>query len=414
VKPGKDWPRKSLEKTIEKIGQGPPKPPIALGAGIKDVTLEQGVADNLIEFAPIIKLIGQEILVESRSPMWGGTLVRALETEESGSKRRCLQYIYTYTVQRGAVSFFYNIVLPILLVVLAYIAPWLFGDWLDVFVVAVAAGVIALPLFFIAAAAHISDFRDPDKEGFHFRGATWLLIFGALPVALVYYLHGGLTDILGTVVTVLWWANWILLVVFLIGWILSLFGVGPGSHRMDYVPVFVYLKSNDGRNWNFESACWDYYHYQAVCRDKSTEDLLRKGRRVRLIMNDPWHSLSLGSRINTRLGTGIGALLLMLCLAFPIVSVPQGWLQPWGVMFMFFLFVVGGIIVAQMPLGGGALSNLRRLRDLTHLRERAYLSEEKIHLLWNLSDEKAQLVIRTKLQDPFRNYPQDSKTFRDS
>ncbi|NHJ12985.1 MAG: hypothetical protein EAX95_04875 [Candidatus Thorarchaeota archaeon] len=419
---GRNWPRRSLDRMIAKISEGPTTTKVPLGRGIQDITLDPGLDEQFIEYAPIIKLIGQERVTETRSRMWGGVLVRALQKEGGDSSSRCLQYIYTYTVQRGGVSLFYNVIVPILLAILALVSPLLFGSWgypsisppISPFELAILTEVVASPLFAVALGAHLSDFVDKDKKQFHIRGTTWLLLFGSLPPALVLYLHADLSGSLLTIVTLFWWAYWGLLVVFFAGWCLSIFGIGPACHKMDYAPVFVYLKKTEWNKWEFDSACWDYYHYQAVCKTEETEGLLRKGTRARLVMTDPWHALSRGSRINTRGATGVGVLFLLVALILPVVTAPENWFQPWTTMFTLLFFVVGGVIVAQMPLGGGALSNLRVLRDGAYLREKAYLSNEKILTLWNLSDKDAQLIIRTKLQDPFENYPGNTGTFKDT
>ncbi len=404
------WPRKSVGRAINKIGIDQDGVDEAIGAGIHDATLDPGVGEQIIKHAPKIDLIGSEVVADARSRIWGGVLVRALEIkeEQSGLRKRCLQYLYTYTLQRGGVSVSWNLIVPLLTLLLAIIAPNIFigvtyfDFFTDAFNHAFSVFLVCLPLWLQPIVQHLSDWVRQNKRRIHMRGTTGQLVFGILPGGLVIWFHV-IDNIVGTIA---FCAFVFFYALFVIEYLLCLFGKGLTCHRMDYAPIFLYMKEVQTDKWEAESACWDYYHYGAVCEP-------HKNGRLNLIMTDTWHSFSKMGFVNKPYTTLIGFLAAVsgavLLIAPQLVTI----IEYYAVVVGLFLIVLGIIIMAQRPLGGRMLSDLTELSDPLFLSEHGYLTQEKLETLWNLKDHNAKLKVTVTLQDPFDNYPSKKGTFND-
>ena len=117
-----DWPNRMkvdrLKKTFEEID-------IPGSQLIEDVTKDAGAL--LRSFAPRISLIGRELWMERKSRVWHGPQIRALEcrwdsekktpveNSDTRTRRMCLQYLFLYGKQYGAISFLSMIAAPFLL-----------------------------------------------------------------------------------------------------------------------------------------------------------------------------------------------------------------------------------------------------------------------------------------------------------
>lgn len=150
------WPTKSLARAISKIGIAAPSTSLPLGQGLVDVTPDPSVGKQIIEFAPRIRLVGQGLITESKSRLWGGVLVRVLESRHEEKRRRCIQYLYVYTLQRSSVSVFYNIIVPLLIAGLAFFSPLVFGIPDDSGLLAILVWAVCIPLFLLAVLPHLS------------------------------------------------------------------------------------------------------------------------------------------------------------------------------------------------------------------------------------------------------------------
>ncbi|MGY5852689.1 MAG: DUF308 domain-containing protein [Candidatus Thorarchaeota archaeon] len=404
------WPRKSVDRAISKIGIDQDGEDEAIGAGIHDATLDPGVGEQIIKHAPKIDLIGSEVVADARSRIWGGVLVRALEIkeEQSGLRKRCLQYLYTYTLQRGGVSVSWNLMVPLLTLLLAILAPSIFigvtyfDFFTETFNQAFSVFLVCLPLWLQPIFQHLSDWVRQNKRQIHMRGTTGQLVFGILPGGLVIWFYGG-ENIIGTIAL---GAFVFVYALFVIEYLLCLFGKGLTCHRMDYAPIFLYLKEVQTDQWEAESACWDYYHYGAVCEP-------HKNGRLNLIMTDTWHSFSRKGFVNKAYTTLIGFLAAVggavLLIAPQLVTTIENYALVIGL----FLIVIGIIIMSQRPLGGRYLSDLSELSDPLFLSEHSHLKQNKLEILWRLTDYNSKLKVTETLQDPFTNYPSKKGTFND-
>ncbi|MGY5874869.1 MAG: hypothetical protein RTU30_03905 [Candidatus Thorarchaeota archaeon] len=408
------WPRKSMGRAISKIGVDQVGVTEEIGTEIHDATLDPGVGKQIVSHAPEIDLIGSEVVTDARSRIWGGVLVRALDKkdEQTGLRKRCLQYLYTYTLQRGGVSVSWNLIVPLLTLVLALAiaTPSILPDvmYFDIFTdmvfnQAFSVFVIFLPLWLQPMFQHLSDWVRQDKKQFHMRGTTGQLIFGILPGGLVIWFEGS-GNIIGTIAFAVFIFVYAL---FIVEYLLCLFGKGLTCHRMDFAPIYLYLNEVQTDKWEAESACWDYYHYGAVCEPHEGK------KRLNLIMTDTWHSFSRKGFVNkaytTLLGflAVVGGAALLIASQFSVIQVD------YPEVIGLFLIVIGVIMMSQRPLGGKKLSELSELSDPLFLSEHAHLTQEKLETLWRLKDPNAKLKITATLQDPFNNYPSKKGTFND-
>jgi hypothetical protein len=243
----------------------------------------------------------------------------------------------------------------------------------------------------------------------------------------------------------------------LLYWILDQIGFVGTSHDMDYLPVFVLLKSTKPDRWEFDRAYWDRHHYSIEYKEA---DELRKRRygivppnlpkadepevRIRLQMDNPWHSV--------RPGGSVRLLFLILSVIGLIVFIPIALMQytsgqytdllNGGLVFVsacaFVVLALRTILRTASPLLRG--DDLTDLEKMDQNNDKNYLRKDRLDILWNLvkirdtghpfliklrkrkrrgekfqTDIRPRFVVITKLQDPFNHYGHDDydESFRD-
>ena len=438
-----EWPTINLKETLKKFNKESDSVGTELDLNkVEDITESQEARLQLLAFLPKIRLLGPELWLERRrkdkGATWGGVFVRALSQKDTGI--RCLQYIFVYTRQLTVVSPFWWVLFPLLL-------AWIPGSLSAFF-----------PLVIVCLLLHASD----TTKKLRLRITTGLPIF---------------------------WFIWMLDAWFspLPIFALSLLAAGSGlyfcysimtetsiSHKMDYIPVFVWIKKKNDE-WVLESAVWDIWHYLA---SKETLDQLTKSywariqfggfvekkKRLRLAMDNPWHSLYKRPRkIWFRLVMIAGSIIAVFILLSDIYLFPESWyiLHPRNAHTdIFFLLLVnyialwlrseGLFIKKEKEVVEGAEDLLRNnvldqvdkeeeIKKLWNTAEFMPLCEENLKFLWNMVPEdidtevgrfgravirisdrvhrrpdevkKARFIVISKLQDPFTN---DWDTFLDS
>jgi tetratricopeptide (TPR) repeat protein len=245
-----DWPTKELREAVIDLDKGNRTVDIEIDESkITDITEDLEAKLLLLAFMPDIKLVGPDLWFERwKTKNWGGVFVRALK--KKNKDQVCLQYVFTYTRQYTVVSAIWMVLVPAILALL---------DW---FVLDFPGTLIAqLPLLLFAIVLHVAD----SNARFRVRSTTALIVFwllqwiGMIPV--FYWLP---VFILGS------WA-------FIFGavWIYSIAPLRremPGTHMMDYIPVYVWLKPllkyPGSRTWDIERACWDVLHYKVAWLDR--------------------------------------------------------------------------------------------------------------------------------------------------
>jgi hypothetical protein len=466
-----DWPTEKLHNVIGKpYCTTTEQIRIWLAPDVMDVTHDPEVQGQLRRYAPDIHQLGVGLYREryGMRNIWGGLLVRGLETKSAESQaddslRRCLQYIFIWTKQQSVVSAFWMVIVPLLmglwgLFVRELYAPLIvtlqqqlqldfWGTLLtlsDLSLPILATGFVSLPLLFSGIWDHRWDLQL--GSGFTFRSTTLLIPFSILMWFVAF----------SWIVPVIILAFTIFVCFFY--WLLDQIGFVGTSHHMDYLPVFVWLKFNELEGWKFEKAYWDRHHYSIECKEADeltkprypllTPNLARRKteddeteERIRLQMDNPWHSV--------RPGGSVRRLFLFLSVIGLIVFIPVALLLYYSGQYAEFYY--GGIaFVLSCTLVVLAFRTIMRtssklmpddeLRDLKlpssveelnlfSEKTKNHLNETRLQILWNLvktedtghwilkklrsirrgaeefqPDIRPRLVVITKLQDPFNFY----------
>ena len=430
---------------------------------------------QISDFAQDIRLIGPGLYAERRGDRvvnfgrrkpwkpWGGAFARVLESKRD-RHRRCIQYLYVYTRQSGAASFFWMCALPVLMFLWGGLLQTVFDGLLLLTV----AGITVLPLLRMSVAIHWNEWKNPAGSRFILRSTTWSIAFAALfLVSLANFVE----------LIILFWVG----IAFLGVWIaeMALSHVLPQAHDMDYVPLFIWIRKTNGF-WEVEKMCWDLYHYhsepfinpdltipeekavrmervglqrrlgkdwrqmktiytvdpeqkpwvqtlrdtvQQRARPKEAErlDMLdldaveapSKPLRFRLDIPDPWHAMELEKQAKENyLILGIVGVLIsaLLFAAFYLGTFSPLFGADPGFLVDLFFYTVPPAIFVQSGLG----IVRARFNLLGPDEEHFELTDNKLRIMWNL-EEDPRLKIVTKLQDPFNDaaFPQEGFSFND-
>ncbi len=432
------WPG-DIENTIkEKIGGN--SIDIDLQSGVADVTCDS--REILKAFAPDIRLLGYELPLELNSREWGGVVTRALSSDNDA--RRCLQYIYIYLRQLSVISPLWMVGVPMLMSIWAFLVRMVFaqesalaaqmffaGDifgllsygshWLP----SLATGFVALPITFTGLWPHVMDFiKNPKGSRRCLRSTTLLIPYGlAMWFAPISFWVPAVISIVSLAIGAYWFVGTIRKV--------------PGSHDMDYTPVFIWLRlRRDPSNvasrdtpdlWEVESAAWDNYHYKAIKINRELlyreyrlpgtnivihrDNYLTENRRVRLLMANQWHSLFLGSQQDTRIFAWsekasflLGSATIVAMAWYLLTS--SEFLTTLAFIWLPFLFASFARTAARKP------TNLIEDPD-EFTKPVAHLCHPKLVSLWNLLDKDARFCIVTKMQYPFPDRQNEDAFFKE-
>jgi len=411
------WPTDALAKAVSRLGvDGESTINKNRPSGVEDLTLNEGA--QIVEFSPDIDLLGFDMWAERRGGTWGGVLTRALENQTKD--RRCLQYLYVYTRQHTVVSFFWMVFVPLLMLIWTFLVPFIFTTEMVLFEASIqtgdviqfllspgeswipilATGLVSLPLFATGLWPHVSETRKGQRSKFRFRSTTLLIFLGALMWVVLF------NELILWIMITIW------------GVCTAFWRIRPTGHHMDYAPIFVWIEKENDR-WNLVSAAWDAFHYdsdQMSRAELGEEDALKNGMHVQLLMDNPWHSLFLGSRnIRPELNRMTGAIVLFILSVALILTVFFGGLldgytwRSWTMIGIFFVFTLSGSIVARFPS-----SLIKHSSDYT--KDGAHLTDEKLRILWNLGTDdvsrEGRFVCITQIQDPF-SAEAEFETFRE-
>ncbi|MFW9767513.1 MAG: hypothetical protein ACFFF9_07345 [Candidatus Thorarchaeota archaeon] len=411
---------------------------IPLSSEARDVTV---AASKLIRhFAPRISLVGRELWIERNSRVWHGPQGRALEYNKKSEtvsptgdgppvpKRLvCLQYLFLYGRQYGAVSFLSMIAAPFFLLIWVRILDNMVFEELHLLITC--ALVSALLLEKGLRSYYYENIRRKRNQA-----STPLVRVEAV------YIWLGIVAFVPTID--IWLASLLYIGTSLVGllvWLAELGGLVPWTHYMDYVPVFVWLSPtsnesaelDDPNAWQVYGACWDEYHYETHFRDPEyMRDFMeipeiKPLERIQLKIDNRWHSLaSCETYAETPRGGTAFFFVGVIVFAISCLGITLLYLDPIsyqanyptsGYLFLVFVFllVVFGVYRNYYPLvtddGKGGWDALTKEGiDLYHL------SHDKLVHLWNLDEKKAQLEIRDKMQDPFIFDSKYLSDFRDT
>ncbi|MFW9887748.1 MAG: hypothetical protein ACFFER_06165 [Candidatus Thorarchaeota archaeon] len=416
------WPTKKLENYMIRYDTPSSATGISLTRpqGVHDVT--ENAAKMLIDFLPDIRMFGVDLWFDQLRK-YSGVFARALEFEsEDGTKHRCLQYLFVYTRQASIISLSLWVFMPMLIITSTFFLDYFF--------------VICLwsPLLLHGVFHYVTHPKDPKRT---LNSLMPIILYGIIVIGVI--IPGSLSISL-TIIT-----GFAIFYVFATELEIPKIQERLGVHPMDYVPVFIWLKESRriGNDifWNLECACWDKHHYDTeIMSVNSLSDHIVNDTRIRLIMEDMWHSLRLGKSKDAPWWHQ--SILLIWVYHVPIFSQFMYYFIEIGVIWM--ELVLGLYLISAVAAGLIALNGpfavikhgydwiepvLPRTLDpsMMHLARAAWPLLDMVHLsdagaglptletLWNVKDERWEvddapsLKIIEKMQDPFT--PKDNNQF---
>ncbi len=448
MKPKGNWSRR-IRETLEQFNNSPGTTigDELHGGEVSDVTAES--VELLRDFAPDVKILGWQLKSEKKH--FGGVHYRAVKNEDDSE--RCLQYIYVYTKQLGAVSLLWMVFVPILMGIWGMFILQNFDTEITLLLQAMSernyarllpfniesiplmlTGGVWLPILLAGFAPHVGDyFNMPKGRWFYARSTTllipfgimqWLVVFNSL-VPIILFVFGGACAIYYSF-------EWL--------------KITKSAHDMDYAPVFVWItkrteeektsgciseEKRDSDYWKFKSACWDYYHYSGVTKDEEdmtrswgpyTSKYLKDDKRVRLLMDNTWHSFFLGSQITSFFRASVVVFPLLIFTAFELftssIYTDNYPTTVWMFAGLCFLAVLTGRTAARYPFSlvddwNRYIPSPDEDPEQSETYWQHYLTPDKLSELWNLKEKQARFVIISKMQNPFHIRSDFYDTFRD-
>ncbi len=251
--------------------------------------------------------------------------------------------------------------------------------------------LISVPLFLLGFGPHFADRSGGPKDGgFRLRATTMLILFALLLILCLFF-------------------DWMLLillcagVIFVVIWLLEAREIIPSGHKMDYVPVFVWIQRGTDGNWSGRCATWDYAHYHArTVEYAKVQTHPKDSDKILLDMTDNWHALEMGGEVG-RMSLWMSVLFVLVFNSIVFLTFFwSGTYYPSTVINLVLFVILPSLAVAL------CLVLVRKRFDLVKqleyfIKDEAHLSMEKLVILWNL-EEKPRLKIVNKLQNPFADF----------
>lgn len=394
------WPTASFAEQIREIGVIEEGKWTPKKRGFQDVTRSEAELSKI--FFPKIILAGLSLKSEFKSRAWGGILHRIVANKDYS--KLCIIYLLTWTFQRGALSFWFAVA-PLAL--LSFISMILLVGGLSPIIFYIGVGCIGF-LFIISGFKPYLQAVLIEKEKFlMIHNETWLLFHGLLFTAMtaIEYNIYSLPAVPATPV--------ILGVLTLFLFILRLFQnkLKLATHEMDYEPILVYLvKEKD--SWIIEKVRFDRFHY--IVRTVPREILISKnylerseyGERVKLVIDNNWHSMRLMKRDYREISRFSMFLFYFFLADFILASLTQILA---GFTFSLIGLIIGDAALVIEPIIFWITGLLYYAIHPYELVDKSFdpyhpknqLTDRKLYVLWNLKRESARLVFRLKMQDPF-------------
>lgn len=407
-----DWPSKKLEKRLIQIGTTSEltvNPPL----NALDITITQPEESSRLasEFNPQILLQGLELRSEKKA--FGGIMYRVLENP-SDSSDRCIQYLYTWIQQRWFFSGWYNILVPLFLAGLGVVifSQTDYSSWLPTYVsVGFAIGFLLL----VGGWSILKTLREWRKIGevsYIYHHPYSLILYAFIFVGILFELplrwNGETffppTDVLNEyigliyipVTSVILVIIPIVVIILIIQPFFSLF-----THEIDFAPVYVYIRernSQDEHDWFLDKVRFDAFHHRIATRERS-ELNVTKNKRALLAIPNTWHSMT-----KTR---GLGKIFAFLGLiGFLICYIALGgvlYFYPEAVEKMDLIAIVVAISLI-FAYAFFALYQTKLVKNLSaqdFKENKLILNQNKVSILWNLTETDSAFKVRQKFQDPF-------------
>ncbi|MHA1967982.1 MAG: DUF362 domain-containing protein, partial [Candidatus Hodarchaeales archaeon] len=321
-----EWPTEQLQTRLLKIGTTPNMPLNLHLISSLDITSTQldESAKMAHTFNPRIILKGLELRSEKKAKAYGGMMYRVLENQ-SNPNDRCIQYLYTWVRQKWFFSGWYNILTPLFLSILGIVIFSQTGTesknytYLSIGII-ISFLVIAGSISFLRT---IRGWRRKGRIAYIYRHGYSLIAYAVIFSGLLFELsprwNGNPTilsfDILWEVVYIpLTSLVFILIPIIVLIAIIQPF-ISLFTHKIDYTPVFVYLRKESGNKWIVDKVRYDPFHHDVTTRrgkELSKKRLLLKNTRVKLAIPNSWHSMETNRGFG-RIWSTFGLLAFILC-----------------------------------------------------------------------------------------------------
>lgn len=375
---------------------------------VKEMTSEEQV-QYAKKFLPHIDATGFELRWDTKKN-FVGPFFRVF-SHPNNNARVCIQYLYIWSRQSWPISSFFTYYLWPMLGLLSLLPEIVEG------IVSVVA-VSALAIVMIGWGA----FRTFHPQRTRcFKNDTWYVIGG---VVLITALR--LQSMLGWI-----WGFVIISFAAVVLWIVMRFGLGDIEHVMDYGPIFIYLRKI-GAQWRIERVRTDLWHYETVDFAGKVLQAMTSGDTIFLETDNVWHSFKNGHSHgkHSTLAYHVYAILWAVVYASAFTFIGIGAAQrifdmlsflpsfdTYWVVFYSLLASVALILLNERSVTPISDPSNLKIVDMAIFEEwdKRILTSSKLLHLWNMVEEKADLIIRKKLQNPFRTWRDKSfwRTFRD-
>jgi hypothetical protein len=335
-----------------------------------------------------------------------GPFFRILQHADDDT-RRCIQYIYVWSSQSWPISGFFSFYFWPLLSFLSII-PWIVRESALAFAAEVLLAVF-LTAIGIYRTLHPHEMRC-------FKNDSWYIGGGVLLFLSLSFLPWGALIPLAAAIAV---------------FVLRRHVLGEIEHAMDYGPVFIYLRKRD-EEWRMERARIDKFHYETAEIGKRDLEHHLSGDTLFIETDNTWRSFKFAKShgrhsvwayhayvacwailylVTTAL-VGVSVLGRISTFFSSLPTLDGVWLLSWSLPAALILVVLNERAITSISdTTNAAFQNSRFFED----SEKRVLEKHKLVHLWNMMDEKANLVIRKKLQNSFRTSNDKSfwKSFRD-
>ncbi|MCK5617399.1 hypothetical protein KAR91_86855 [Candidatus Pacearchaeota archaeon] len=444
------WPTKHLEKEISSLPLTVPQKPMKkLSSKWQDITQTDPQAAKLAsENLPEISALGMDLSAEVRSEEKGGLTYRVLANEKSleNTTEAVIQYLMIWSKQRIAITFA-NFLLPIWILIgltiyintdiLFYKDPFILIELVNsTQILGIIYGAVTgrwlitlLCLWFIMVGVRnvikwIQKGVVSMRVLFGIYGILYLLgAFIEYRLDLSPLFTCNLGDILNirnysVIVIKMSWTPFLAIILssafYLLVKNVPSLKKKIGGHKMDYAPIFIYLKRDTPlKNWQKE-VLFDKFHYCVK------ESIAPKDDDV-LVMEGRWHSFELYRKnkwLFTRISVIISFIFFSMSILVSIYGILNGIdileiIEPFQLPTQIELFIQR-LFYPFVIIGTGYWFSTRyptnliekELRTAQELKKtKYYLSSYKLHILWTLKSKEAHLTIKDKLQFPetYRN-----------
>ena len=406
------WPTASLAEQIREIGVSEEYKLTPRKRDFHDVTQSEAELSKI--FFPKIVLAGLSLKSEFKSKAWGGVLHKILASKDYS--KRCIIYLLIWTFQRGALSFWFSVAPLALLSLVSLILLVSELPSLTFYI-----GIAGIGFLFILAGLrpYLQAVFTEKEKVLMVHNETWLIFHGVLFTTMAGVEYGiySLPAIPATPIILGGIAFFLLL--------LRVFQdkLKLATHEMDYEPILVYLVKKKGE-WVVEKIRFDRFHY--IVRTVDRDALLSKnyleqftgGERVKLIIDNNWHSMRLMKRDYREISSLSMFLFYFFLFDFIAASVTR-------------IFIGVTISAAGLLIGEAALIIEPIIFWITGLlyyaihpyelvdesfdphHPKNQLTDMKLSVLWNLRKDSARLIFRLKIQDPFNPEEIFWNTFKD-